>query len=72
MDRGVERPCPPRSVENFGSVVFVTAHDEYAVRAFDIRALDYLLKPFDAPRFRQTLARVRLQAEESLRERIIA
>jgi two-component system LytT family response regulator len=58
-------------VENFGSVVFVTAHDEYAVRAFDIRALDYLLKPFDAPRFRQTLARVRLQAEESLRERIV-
>ena len=59
-------------VENFGSVVFVTAHDEYAVRAFEIRALDYLLKPFDPPRFRQTLARVRLQAEESLRERIVA
>jgi two-component system LytT family response regulator len=58
-------------VENFGNVVFVTAHDEYAVRAFEIRALDYLLKPFDAPRFRQTLARVRLRAEESLRERIV-
>jgi two-component system, LytTR family, response regulator len=32
-------------------VVFVTAHDEYALRAFDVAAVDYLLKPFDADRF---------------------
>jgi two-component system LytT family response regulator len=43
------------------AVVFVTAYDEFAVRAFEVHALDYLLKPFDAPRFAATLARVRAQ-----------
>jgi two-component system LytT family response regulator len=40
-------------------VVFVTAHDEYAVRAFEMEALDYLLKPFDRDRFRIALDRAR-------------
>jgi len=40
-------------------IVFATAYDQYALRAFDAAALDYLLKPFDQDRFRQTLARVR-------------
>lgn len=39
--------------------VFVTAHDEYAVRAFEARALDYLVKPLSEARFRATIARVR-------------
>jgi len=43
------------------AVVFVTAYDEFAVRAFEVHALDYLLKPFDASRFATTLARVRSQ-----------
>jgi two-component system LytT family response regulator len=43
------------------AVVFVTAYDEFAVRAFEVHALDYLLKPFDADRFAATLARVRSQ-----------
>ncbi|MBA3317668.1 MAG: response regulator transcription factor [Gemmatimonadales bacterium] len=41
------------------AVVFVTAHERYAVEAFDVRALDYLLKPFEEDRFRVTLDRVR-------------
>jgi two-component system LytT family response regulator len=41
------------------SVVFVTAFDAYATRAFDVHAVDYLLKPFDAERFDLALARVR-------------
>jgi two-component system LytT family response regulator len=40
-------------------IVFVTAFDEYAIRAFDVHAVDYLLKPFDADRFRLALDRVR-------------
>jgi len=39
--------------------VFVTAHDEYATQAFEKRAVDYLLKPFDEDRFRQCIQRVR-------------
>jgi two-component system LytT family response regulator len=38
-------------------VAFVTAYDEYAVRAFEMNAVDYLLKPVEAPRLRQTINR---------------
>ena len=41
------------------AVVFVTAYDQYALRAFDAGALDYLLKPFDDARFAQALARAK-------------
>ena len=47
------------------AVVFTTAFDEYAVRAFEVHAVDYLLKPFTAERFGQALAR----AETRLGER---
>jgi two-component system, LytTR family, response regulator len=40
-------------------VVFVTAYEDYALSAFEVDAVDYLLKPFDRPRFQQALARVR-------------
>jgi two-component system LytT family response regulator len=45
---------PPRPL-----IVFTTAFDQYAVRAFDEHALDYLLKPIDAPRFRESMQRAR-------------
>src|ERR1700722_10680355 len=41
------------------SLVFVTAYDTYAIEAFEVSAVDYLLKPFDQVRFRRTLERVR-------------
>lgn len=40
-------------------LVFVTAHDRFAARAFDVHALDYVLKPIDDERFERTLVRVR-------------
>ena len=49
-------------------VVFVTAHDEHAIRAFDVHALDYVLKPFGRPRFNAAVARAleRLSALDAL------
>jgi two-component system LytT family response regulator len=38
-------------------IVFVTAHDEHAIRAFDVHAFDYVLKPFGRPRFRAAVTR---------------
>jgi two-component system LytT family response regulator len=43
-------------------IVFVTAFDEHAIKAFDLNALDYLLKPYDRDRLRRTLDRVRARA----------
>jgi len=40
-------------------IVFVTAYDEHAVKAFDLNAVDYLLKPYDKDRFLKAVARVR-------------
>ena len=45
--------------ERMPSVVFVTAYDEFALRAFDVHALDYLLKPFGRQRFQKALDRAR-------------
>jgi two-component system LytT family response regulator len=51
--------------EELPSLVFVTAYDAYALEAFEVCAVDYLLKPFDQERFRKTLARVRPRHAES-------
>ncbi len=42
-------------------VIFTTAHDEHAIRAFEVNALDYLLKPFTSVRFKKAVQRVREQ-----------
>ncbi len=48
-----------RDAEGRPAVVFVTAYDQYALRAFDANAVDYLLKPFDRARFDTALERAR-------------
>ena len=45
--------------EAMPAVIFVTAHDRYAIRAFEVNAADYLLKPVTAARFSQALARAK-------------
>jgi two-component system, LytTR family, response regulator len=52
----VLRAVPP---DRMPLVVFITAYDEYALRAFEVHALDYLLKPFESGRFYSTLERAR-------------
>ena len=47
------------------SVVFVTAFDQYAIEAFEVNAVDYLLKPVEAGRLAHTIERVRERATES-------
>jgi two-component system LytT family response regulator len=52
--------------------VFVTAHSDYAIRAFDVHAVDYLLKPFDAERFAMALRRARGRMAEGKADRLEA
>src|ERR1700722_2966132 len=51
-------------------IIFVTAHDEYALRALEIHAFDYLLKPFDQARFTRVLADARREAEKGRRNEL--
>lgn len=62
---GIEAAREMVALDNWcGEIVFVTAYDEYAISAFEQGAIDYLLKPVEAPRLAVTMARVqaRLQA----------
>jgi two-component system LytT family response regulator len=52
------------SGEKRPAVVFITAHDHYALPAFEIHALDYLLKPFSEERFRESIAHVRRHLQQ--------
>src|ERR1044072_3677747 len=47
--------------ENIHAIIFVTAFDQYALKAFDVHALDYLLKPYDDERFARALERAKSQ-----------
>jgi two-component system LytT family response regulator len=51
--------------ERMPLVAFVTAHDQYAVRAFELNAVDYLLKPVDPARLRETINRAQERLEQS-------
>jgi two-component system LytT family response regulator len=59
-------------VEAMPPVVFVTAFDRFATRAFDVHALDYLVKPFSDARFEDTLARARRRLTEMDAPRLAA
>lgn len=45
-------------------IIFTSAYDEYALRAFEVQAFDYLLKPFDRRRFRESIQRARTRLDE--------
>jgi two-component system, LytTR family, response regulator len=52
------------SAEPLPLIVFVTAYEQYAIRAFEVNAIDYLLKPFDEERFAATMSRVKSRLAE--------
>lgn len=62
--------------EHIHAIIFVTAFDKYALKAFDVHALDYLLKPFDDDRFFHALERAKSQIEareiDRLSKRLLA
>jgi two-component system LytT family response regulator len=64
LDALAEEPRP--------AVVFVTAYDRFALKAFEVNALDYLLKPFDRERFRKALERAREQIGRTQGEEVSA
>src|SRR5262252_253360 len=62
----------PRNCQPF--IIFLTAYDKYALSAFEVHALDYLLKPIDPERFRQAMERaarqIRFHAADSIESRL--
>ena len=66
---GVLRALQPAAIPN---IAFVTAYDRFALQAFDVHAIDYLLKPFDRERFERTLARAKRQIALQKREDVQA
>jgi len=63
-------------IDEMPATVFVTAYDQYALKAFDLAAIDYLVKPFDDERFEQAFARARrlveLEEVDRLSEQLLA
>jgi two-component system LytT family response regulator len=53
-------------VKEMPTVIFVTAYDEFALRAFDVNAIDYLLKPFDEERLARAIARAKREIKREM------
>jgi two-component system LytT family response regulator/two-component system response regulator LytT len=59
LERNRQRTAAGNETDPLPQIIFATAYDQYAVRAFEVNAVDYLLKPFDLARIEQAVERVR-------------
>jgi two-component system, LytTR family, response regulator len=66
---GVEVAQALLEVDDAPAIVFVTAHDQFALQAFEVSAVDYLVKPVDRERFDQTLERIEKRFAQPVRAR---
>jgi two-component system, LytTR family, response regulator LytT len=58
MQNGIELAANVKNFNNDIDIIFVTAYEEHAVKAFEVQALDYILKPFDEQRIEKTVQRL--------------
>jgi two-component system LytT family response regulator/two-component system response regulator LytT len=65
LDRNRSKLTSGKEPEPLPQIIFATAYDQYAVRAFDVNAVDYLLKPFDRTRVLQAVERVKCRVAGS-------
>lgn len=74
MRNGLEVASMLSTFQSPPLIVFVTAYDQYAIQAFELNAIDYLLKPYDEGRFKKTCARIQttLQDESAPKDRLKA
>lgn len=63
-ESGLELAAQLLSKEQHPAIVFATAYDEYALKAFELNAVDYILKPFDERRVQQTVDKLEKQIEQ--------
>jgi len=61
---GVLETLGAKTLAQIPAIIFVTAYDQHALKAFEFHALDYLLKPFDRERFRETFKRAKAQINQ--------
>lgn len=59
-------------MDEYPEIIFTTAYDQYAIKAFELNAIDYLLKPFSRDRFNQALDKARVKLENNSSESAIA
>ncbi|MBL2480218.1 response regulator, partial [Klebsiella pneumoniae] len=65
-DNGFEIANILKKMKNPPAIVFATAYDQYALQAFEVDALDYILKPFDEERIVQTLKKYKKQKQSQI------
>lgn len=60
-----------KKLDEIPNVIFVTAYDEHAIEAFNVNALDYLLKPVDPERLKETLDKLHYQGEDEFESNVV-